>query len=40
MDERQRFAWNKLITGEFRVGVSQNLVVRAIAAGERHGRRR
>ncbi len=32
MDERQRFAWNKLITGEFRVGVSQNLVVRALAA--------
>lgn len=32
MDERQRFAWNKLLTGEFRVGVSQNLVVRAIAA--------
>jgi DNA ligase 1 len=31
MDERQRFAWNKLITGEFRVGVSQNLVVRALA---------
>lgn len=31
MDDRQRFAWNKLITGEFRVGVSQNLVVRAIA---------
>ncbi len=31
MDEAQRFAWNKLITGEFRVGVSQNLVVRAIA---------
>jgi DNA ligase-1 len=30
MDERQRFAWNKLLTGEFRVGVSQNLVVRAI----------
>ena len=27
----QRFAWNKLITGEFRVGVSQSLVVRAIA---------
>src|SRR3954452_6195105 len=22
MDERQRFVWNKLITGEFRVGVS------------------
>ncbi|MGO9261245.1 MAG: cisplatin damage response ATP-dependent DNA ligase [Bryobacteraceae bacterium] len=32
MDERQRFAWTKLITGEFRVGVSQSLVVRAIAA--------
>jgi len=31
MDERQRFAWNKLITGEFRVGVSQSLVMRAIA---------
>src|SRR5438874_7974132 len=32
MDEQQRFVWNKLITGEFRVGVSQNLVVRAVAA--------
>ena len=31
MDEGQRFVWNKLITGEFRVGVSQNLVVRALA---------
>ena len=31
MDEHQRFAWNKLITGEFRVGVSQSLVVRALA---------
>src|SRR5882724_3251971 len=31
MDEGQRFAWNKLLTGEFRVGVSQNLVVRAVA---------
>ncbi len=31
LNERQRFVWNKLITGEFRVGVSQNLVVRAIA---------
>ena len=31
MDEQQRFVWNKLITGEFRVGVSQNLVVRAWA---------
>ena len=32
MNEGQRFAWNKLITGEFRVGVSQSLVVRALAA--------
>lgn len=31
MDDRQRFVWNKLLTGEFRVGVSQNLVVRALA---------
>jgi DNA ligase-1 len=31
MDERQRFVWNKLLTGEFRVGVSQKLVVRAVA---------
>ena len=31
MDESQRFAWNKLLTGEFRVGVSQSLVVRALA---------
>jgi DNA ligase-1 len=31
MDEGQRFAWNKLLTGEFRVGVSQSLVVRAVA---------
>jgi len=31
MNEAQRFAWNKLITGEFRVGVSQSLVVRALA---------
>jgi DNA ligase 1 len=32
MDEPQRFVWNKLITGEFRVGVSHLLVVRALAA--------
>ncbi len=32
MDERQRFAWNKIITGEWRVGVSQSLLVRALAA--------
>lgn len=31
MSERERFVWNKLITGEFRVGVSQSLVVRALA---------
>ena len=32
LDQGQRFVWNKLITGEFRVGVSQRLVVRALAA--------
>jgi len=31
METAQRFIWNKLITGAFRVGVSQNLVVRALA---------
>ena len=31
MSDAQRFVWNKLITGEFRVGVSQSLVVRALA---------
>jgi DNA ligase-1 len=31
MDDVQRFVWNKLITGGFRVGVSQRLVVRALA---------
>lgn len=31
LDARERFVWNKLITGEFRVGVSQLLVVRALA---------
>ena len=31
LDARQRFVWNKLITGEFRVGVSQLLVGRALA---------
>ncbi len=30
MDEPQRFVWNKLITGGFRVGVSRRLVVRAL----------
>lgn len=33
MSEDQRFVWNKLITGGFRVGVSRRLVVRAL---ERH----
>src|SRR5439155_14630069 len=32
LDRRQRFVWNKLITGSFRVGVSQQLVTRALAA--------
>jgi DNA ligase-1 len=31
LNARQRFVWNKLITGEFRVGVSQLLVIRALA---------
>lgn len=31
MDRPQRFIWNKLITGGFRVGVSQQLVIRALA---------
>ena len=30
MSEDQRFVWNKLITGGFRVGVSRRLVVRAL----------
>jgi DNA ligase 1 len=32
MNGEQRFVWNKLITGAFRVGVSQSLVVRALAS--------
>ncbi len=31
MDRVERLAWNKLLTGGFRVGVSQRLVVRALA---------
>ncbi|MEM6283081.1 MAG: ATP-dependent DNA ligase, partial [Chloroflexota bacterium] len=31
LDTKQRFIWNKLITGSFRVGVSQRLVTRALA---------
>jgi DNA ligase-1 len=30
LDQQQRFVWNKLISGAFRVGVSQQLVTRAI----------
>ena len=30
MDQSQRFVWNKLITGGFRVGVSRRLVVRTL----------
>jgi len=32
LDGRERLVWNKLITGSFRVGVAQTLVVRALAA--------
>ncbi|HEY1786243.1 MAG TPA: ATP-dependent DNA ligase [Pirellulales bacterium] len=31
MDRTERLVWNKLLTGAFRVGVSQSLVVRALA---------
>lgn len=31
MDQNQRFVWNKLISGAFRVGVSAQLVTRALA---------
>src|SRR5262249_40789126 len=31
MDTQQLFVWNKLVTGAFRVGVSRQLVVRALA---------
>ena len=31
MDRVQRFVWNKLITGGFRLGVSQKLVIRALS---------
>ncbi len=31
MDQSQRFVWNKLLSGGFRVGVSQQLVTRALA---------
>jgi DNA ligase-1 len=32
LNAQQRFVWNKLITGAFRVGVSKALVIRAISA--------
>ncbi|RFZ82795.1 ATP-dependent DNA ligase [Mucilaginibacter terrenus] len=31
LDNQERFVFNKLLTGSFRVGVSQNLVVKALA---------
>lgn len=31
LDRTQRFTWNKLITGAFRVGVSQLLIIRALS---------
>jgi DNA ligase-1 len=31
LDQRERYVWNKLITGSFRVGASARLVVRALA---------
>jgi len=31
LDRNGRFVWNKLITGGFRVGVSQDLVIRALS---------
>ncbi len=32
LEARERFVWNKLITGHFRVGVARTLVIRALAA--------
>ena len=32
LDDRERLVWNKLITGSFRVGASQRLVIRALSA--------
>jgi len=31
LNDQQRFIWNKLLTGAFRVGVSQQLVIRALS---------
>ena len=30
MDDRQRLVWNKMITGEFRVGISRQTIIRAL----------
>ena len=40
LDRPQRFVWNKLISGGFRVGVSQQLVTRALGEVGGHRRRR
>ncbi len=37
LNARQRFVWNKLITGAFRVGVSKALVIRAISLSSNIG---
>ena len=31
MDQQERFVFNKILTGSFRVGVSQNLIIKALA---------
>ena len=31
LDSQERFVFNKILTGGFRVGVSQNLVIKALA---------
>jgi len=36
LDSGQRLVWNKMITGGFRVGVSQQMVVRALAEASGH----
>jgi len=36
LDSQERFVFNKLLTGSFRVGVSQNLVIKALADISNH----
>jgi DNA ligase-1 len=36
LDSQERFVFNKLLTGSFRVGVSQNLVIKALADISHH----